>query len=246
MDNDVLYKNDIKVIIKEVEGMPKVNEKYLEGKRDQILDAAFDVCMSKPVYTVKMKDIIAKTGFSHGLVYRYFTDLEDILFALINRDTSSIDVSAKLDEILRSGHSPEEIVKQMFSLYFDVIWTGITGYGKIVNEMITTLASDQQYYQRFRANVKFASSSDYLKTQSYRYIEEQIQKGYFSPKQTLDEIYSFITVCISGIENGLILTRCYSIMPNIQLDTDGLLSSLYTSVLFLLGSGSQSENKGNE
>ncbi|MGO1041829.1 TetR/AcrR family transcriptional regulator [Clostridioides difficile] len=226
--------------------MPKVNEQYLEEKRDQILDAAFDVCMSKPVYTVKMKDIIEETGFSHGLVYRYFTNLEDILFALINRDTSIIDVSDKVDEILRSGHSPEDVVKQLFSLYFDAIMIGITGYGKIFNEMLVMLASDQQYYQRFRANVKVASSSDYLQTQAYRYIEEQIQKGYFSPKQTLDEIYSFIMVCISGIERDLILTRCYPAMQDIQLDIDGLLSSLCTSVLFMLGSSNQSENKGNK
>ncbi|MCC0704442.1 TetR/AcrR family transcriptional regulator [Clostridioides sp. ES-S-0049-02] len=220
--------------------MPKVNEQYLEEKRDQILDAAFDVCMSKPVYTVKMKDIIEKTGFSHGLVYRYFTNLEDILFALINRDTSIVDVSAKVDEILHSEHSPEDVVKQLFSLYFDAIMIGITGYGKILNEMLSTLASDQQYYQRFRANVKVASHSDYLQTQAYQYIEEQIQKGYFSPKQTLDEIYSFITVCLSGIERDLILTRCYPAMQYIQLNTDGLLFSLCTSVLFMLGSSNQS------
>ncbi|MGX9754703.1 TetR/AcrR family transcriptional regulator [Clostridioides difficile] len=226
--------------------MPKVNEQYFEEKRDQILDAAFDVCMSKPVYAVKMKDIIKETGFSHGLVYRYFTNLEDILFALINRDSSIIDVSAKVDEILHSGHSPEDIVKQLFSLYFDAIMIGITGYGKIFNEMLVMLASDQQYYQRFRANVKVASSSDYLQTQAYRYIEEQIQKGYFSPKQTLDEIYSFIMVCLSGIERDLILTRCYPAMQDIQLDMDGLLSSLCTSVLFMLGSSNQSENKDNK
>lgn len=157
--------------------MPKVKEQYLEEKRDQILDAAFDVCMSKPVYTVKMKDIIAKTGFSHGLVYRYFTDLEDILFALMNRDTSNIDVSAKLDEILHSGHAPEDVVTQMFSLYFEAVVSGITGFGKLFNEILITLASDRQYYERFRANVKVASSSDYLQTQAYRYLEGQIQKA---------------------------------------------------------------------
>lgn len=215
--------------------MPKVNEQYLEEKRDRILDAAFDVCLSKPVYTVKMKDIIAETGFSHGLVYRYFANLEDVLFALLNRETPDIDMSAKLDEILRSGQSPEEIVKQMISLYFETIVVGVAGYGKIFNEMLLTLVSDRQYYQRFRANVKLVSSSDYLQAQAYRYLEEQIENGYFSPKQTLDEIYGFITVCMDGIERDLILTGCYPAMEDKQLDTQGLLTSLSTSVLFMLG-----------
>lgn len=221
--------------------MPKVNEQYLEEKREQILDAAFDVCMSKPVYTVKMKDIIEKTGFSHGLVYRYFANLEDILFALMNRDASTIDVSAKFEEILNSGQSPEEVIKQLLSLYFDVVVKSITGFGKILNEMIVTLASDRLYYQRFRANVKAASSSDYIQTQSYRYVEEQIQKGYFSPRQTLDEIYSFITICFDGIERDLILTSCYPALRDAPLNLDGLQSSLCKSVLFLLGSGSRQE-----
>lgn len=220
--------------------MPKVNEQYLEEKRDRILNAAFDVCMSKPVYTVKMKDIIAATGFSHGLVYRYFTNLEDVLFGLLNREASSIGVSEKVDDILCSGRAPEEVVKQILSLYFDEILIGITGYGKILNEMILTLAGDRQYYERFRANVKFASNSDYLQRQAYGYLEEQIQNGYFSPKQTLDDIYSFISICISGIENNLILTRCYPAMQDVHLDLDALLDSLYQSVLFMLGS-SQSE-----
>ena len=52
--------------------MPKVSEEYYEKKRREIIDAAYRVCARKPITSIDMKDIIAETGFSHGVIYRYY------------------------------------------------------------------------------------------------------------------------------------------------------------------------------
>lgn len=42
--------------------MPKVSEDYFKKKRDEILDAAYQVVMEKPIYSVSLRDIIQKAG----------------------------------------------------------------------------------------------------------------------------------------------------------------------------------------
>ena len=47
--------------------MPKVSEEYFKKKKNNILDAAFRVCLKKPVASIEMKDVIEENGFSHGV-----------------------------------------------------------------------------------------------------------------------------------------------------------------------------------
>ena len=42
--------------------MAKVTEEYYAQKRKEILDAAYRVCVRKPITSVTMKDVIAETG----------------------------------------------------------------------------------------------------------------------------------------------------------------------------------------
>ena len=65
--------------------MPKVDKSYFEKKKNKILEAAFSVCMKKPVYSVTMSDIISETGLSQGGVYKYFSNIDDIFIALTNK-----------------------------------------------------------------------------------------------------------------------------------------------------------------
>ena len=65
--------------------MPRVSEEYYENKKKEIIDAALRVCARKPVTSVVMNDVIAETGFSHGVVYRYYKDLDEIFRDLVIR-----------------------------------------------------------------------------------------------------------------------------------------------------------------
>ena len=63
--------------------MPKVSDEYIANKRKEIVDAAFRVCTKKPINSVEMKDIIEEAGFSHGVIYRYYKDLDEVLTDLV-------------------------------------------------------------------------------------------------------------------------------------------------------------------
>mgnify|MGYP000316821544 FL=1 len=66
--------------------MPKVSKEYFDNKRKIILDAALKVFSKKPSYTVSMKDIIKESKLSHGGVYKYYSNIDDIIISLINRN----------------------------------------------------------------------------------------------------------------------------------------------------------------
>ena len=65
--------------------MPKVSEAYLEGRRDQILDAAAQCFAEGGFHATSMADIIAASGLSAGSVYRYFKSKEELIATIIDR-----------------------------------------------------------------------------------------------------------------------------------------------------------------
>ena len=76
--------------------MPKVSEEYYKQKRREIIDAAYRVCARKPITSIDMKDIIAETGFSHGVIYRYYKDLDEVFRDLV----ITINKENKIDDRL--------------------------------------------------------------------------------------------------------------------------------------------------
>lgn len=58
--------------------MPKVSEEYFEKKKRQIADAAYRVCLRKPVMMVTMQDVIEETGLSQGGIYRFYKNLDEM------------------------------------------------------------------------------------------------------------------------------------------------------------------------
>jgi TetR/AcrR family transcriptional regulator, transcriptional repressor of aconitase len=60
---------------------PKVNEKYLNLRRDEILEAAFYCFTEKGFSNTTMQDIFKRAGLSAGAIYKYFKSKEDIIAA---------------------------------------------------------------------------------------------------------------------------------------------------------------------
>ena len=80
--------------------MPKVSEEYLQDKRNEILDAAFEVCKRKPAYEVTMSDIVSETGLSQGGVYKYFNNIYSVYAALTDRANLIGNQTEHIDEIM--------------------------------------------------------------------------------------------------------------------------------------------------
>ena len=65
--------------------MPKVNQDYLEARREKILDAAV-ICFARNGFTgTTIPDICQEAQLSTGSVYRYFPSKEDIIEASVQR-----------------------------------------------------------------------------------------------------------------------------------------------------------------
>jgi AcrR family transcriptional regulator len=61
--------------------MPKVSEKYMQVRKEQILDAASNCFARKGFHQTSMKDICEESRLSPGSVYLHFNSKEDIIEA---------------------------------------------------------------------------------------------------------------------------------------------------------------------
>ena len=61
--------------------MPKVNEAYLDSRRQQIITAAYRCFARKGFHQATMRDIYAESGLSAGAIYHYFRSKEEIIEA---------------------------------------------------------------------------------------------------------------------------------------------------------------------
>ena len=61
--------------------MPKVSDRYLEERRQQILGAAVACFARQGFHRTTMKDIYSECGLSPGAVYDYFKSKDDIIVA---------------------------------------------------------------------------------------------------------------------------------------------------------------------
>ena len=109
--------------------MPKVKEEYLQKKNNLILDAAFKVCMEKPMAEVSMRDIISESGLSQGGIYRYYSNIDEVFVALINRENSESDVKTLVDTATSSDQAPEEIIRRLMFVWKQTILDSLIGAG---------------------------------------------------------------------------------------------------------------------
>jgi len=68
--------------------MPRTKEAYRQirdARKEQILDAAAAVFAERGLASTKIGDLTAAAGVSQGLLYRYFSDKEDVFAALVER-----------------------------------------------------------------------------------------------------------------------------------------------------------------
>lgn len=221
--------------------MPKVQDEYLQDKREQILDAAHRVCMRKAVYSITMRDIINEIGCSQGAIYRYFKNVHSIIFELINRQTVHLKIKEEVDVILAQPDVPERIITKIMDLITRTSIMNINEYGKMILEYSSLIATQPEYLEPFCQNVRIPAELYYLQKRTFEYVVSQIESGYFHPLMPVKDIFTFIETAIDGIERNLVLVeRCqdatvdtYSMLKD--LDPQKLMDALCKSVICLLG-----------
>ena len=229
--------------------MPKVSEDYFKKKRDEILDAAYQVVMEKPIYSVSLRDIIQKSGLSQGGIYRYYSGLDDILIALINRECPACDMEQEVNAILSLELVPEQTLEQLFRLWQNEVLKNYVGAGKIYFEVTNMYANDLERLEHFRSENRLGAQETNFQEKCFGWLAEKIQAGYFQPKTSIEDLLLFMGTAFDGMIRDLILARHYKIGEAyenaMQLDPDKLVTTLYLStVLLLSGDVSKRKNGG--
>ncbi|RDW15116.1 TetR/AcrR family transcriptional regulator [Oceanobacillus chungangensis] len=217
--------------------MPKVNHEYVIRKKNAILKAAVSVCTVKPLYEITMRDIIKASGVSQGGIYRYYSDLDEILVAIINQANANADYKQAVDTIIENSAAPKKTIEKLFIFLGEYIKENLSTVGKIQFELTILFANNPERQTKILPNITENESGQYLVEQIFNTIHEGISLGSFQPEVPLDDLFTFIMTSIDGIVSDVVLQKCYGMFQNEQalFDEIRLMETLCKSVQSLLG-----------
>ena len=217
--------------------MPKVSEEYFDNKRKIILDAALKVFSKKPSYTVSMKDIIKESKLSQGGVYKYYSNIDDIIISLINRN--KILVNPK--NIIKDNYNnPEKAIFEFLEAYKNYFFETTKEYGKIFFELFPMLINDKKRIKRYANKTNSITNPSYWFKELFNYLDDKTKTKYFNPISDSSFIYFQIISIMRGIGTELIIKKYHNKKGEYKIDLetelDDLIKSIYKTILFLMGS----------
>lgn len=195
--------------------MPRVNDEYIEKKRNEIIDAAYRVCVRKPITSVEMKDVIAETGFSHGAIYRYYKDLDEVLHDLIKKINSENRIDDRLKMILDHAGTKEwkRAIHEICDLLADQMESVGTDLLKLSIYSDMLAMSDPKRAVNIAEKLGNDEQSPllYLFSTMTEYLSSVVEERSLKPSKTIDEILQFITASYHGIQTGYVLSDCFKV-----------------------------------
>ena len=217
--------------------MPKVSHEYVIRKKNAILEAALSVCTVKPLYEITMRDIIKASGVSQGGIYRYYSDLDEILVAIINQANANADYKQAVDAIIENSDAPKKTIEKLFTFLGEYIKENLSTVGKIQFELTILFANNPERQMKILPNITENESGQYLVERIFNTIHEGISIGNFQPEVSQDDLFTFIMTSIDGIVRDVVLQKCYGMFQNGQaiFDEIRLMDTLCKSVQSLLG-----------
>ncbi len=234
LSHTLKFKNEIRLIFRRRRyNTPKVDKEYINKKKTEILDVAFLIFQKKPLYEMTMLDVIKGAGLSKGGIYRYFSDIDEVIIALINRETAKNKYIYKIDEILVNNVNKVDIIEAMFSILGNYIDNGPVTLGKFQFELIVYLSNHPEKAEKFMNNLTEQENGQYFISTLNKTITEGVDNKEFQPILPLTDIFTYITVAIDGVVNKVVLKKCYG-ADELDFDVNKLVKIISKSVLHLL------------
>ena len=220
--------------------MPKVSEEYYKNKRREIIDAAYRVCARKPITSIDMKDIIAETGFSHGVIYRYYKDLDEVFKDLVITINSENKINDRLDEILSKADIREweqtiYDICRMLADYTKEVGTDLLKVS-IYGDMLAMSDPERAMKIAQRLGKDEQSPLLYATEAMTAFLTKVIKQNKLKPAVPVDQIIQFFIVNYHGIQSGYVLTECFK-AEHIEgkYKIDDMYRNLATSVVLMMG-----------
>ena len=224
--------------------MPKVSEEYYGKKRREIVDAAYRVCTRKPITSIDMKDIIAETGFSHGVIYRYYKDLDEVFKDLVITINSENKIDDRLDEILEKSDIKhwENTIYDICSMLADYMREVGTDMLKVSVYGDMLAMSDPERAMRISSRLGKDEQSPllYATEAVTEFLTKAVKENKLKPATTVDEIIQFFIVNYHGIQSGYVLTECFKVKHiEGKYKLDDMYRNLATAVVLMMGGKAQ-------
>ena len=157
-----------------------------------------------------MNDVISETGFSHGAIYRYYSDLDEVLRDLVIKINSEHSLDSRLDAILNEAGTDgwKDTVRNVFRLLSDHMIECGTDVMKISIYGDMLAMSEPERVGKIAGNLEKNAQSPLLhlvqKLEAYmkRTVTEKSLKGI----KGVEELIQFIVTGYSGIQTGYVLS----------------------------------------
>lgn len=180
--------------------MPKVTDEYLTDKKNKILECTGEILMEKPLYLITMRDIIKKAGFSQGVIYRYYSSLDEIYVDYINKNTTPSQLEKNIDMLLSSEQLEKVILSECIITMGEYIKELLKSVGgKTCFELTVFYAYDFEKRALVFPKLKFKQSLEYTQNKIVEYIMSNVEKGIFNPQIPIRSIIMFVSSFIDGI-----------------------------------------------
>lgn len=218
--------------------MPKVSEEYFEKKKQFIVDAAYKVCLRKPVEMITMTDVIEETGLSQGGIYRFYKDLDEILCDVIAATRTEFNIIDDIENALGSADrlSFSDGVHKIFDILADAMEKHLLDIQKINFDMTVLAINEPERAKKIAGGIRGRGNFEYLATVALpALIKGSADKG-LKPRDDPKKIADFISSAYVGIEMNCILSACYKKAPMAADCRPGpLFDTLARTVVYLCG-----------
>lgn len=217
--------------------MPRVTDEYLTDKRNFILECTEDILKEKPLYLITMRDIIKKAGFSQGVIYRYYSSLDEIYVDFINKHTTHILLEQKIDALLNSERAEKIVLAECFKAMGDYIEELLKSVvGKTFFELTVLYAYDFEKRAILFPQLKFKRSLEYAQQKIVEYTLCNIDNGVFHPQIPIHSIILFVNSFIDGIaQSAAIKTAEDGNDAKMALNIPEMFETLAQAVIGFLG-----------
>ena len=174
---------------------PKVSEKHLEDRRQQILDAAVTSFSRKGFHQATIEDIRLEASLSRGAVYHYFKSKEDIIDGLQQRSADQTDsIFADVAEI-------EDPMDNLIGLVDSTFDRMISPASLDANRLALFLWAESLVNRRIM-------DGQLSSVGSYRHMAEACvrgvqDRGYINPDLEPSAIALVITAALFGLQQQL-------------------------------------------
>lgn len=215
--------------------MPKVTDEYLAGKRNFILECTNEILKEKPLYQITMRDIIKKAGFSQGVIYRYYANIDEIYMDLINKNPISNLLEQRIDYLVSSEQTIKSVVSDCIvsiGEYIEELLKSIGG--KTCFELLVTYAYDAEKRNVIFPKLQFKQSLEYAQNKIVEYLMQKIQQGVLQTSIPVDSIIMFTGISIDGIMQSVAMNTVENAEDKTIVDVPEMFQTLAKALISFL------------